>query len=78
VQEQQKILERASWRIDQIAALVGEAGATIELLKERRSALISAAVTGKIDVRNWQPEAESAEYLPMAAEEPAAYETSEP
>ena len=25
------------------------------LLKERRTALISAAVTGKIDVRNWQP-----------------------
>lgn len=29
----------------------------ISLLKERRSALISAAVTGKIDVRNWQPAA---------------------
>jgi type I restriction enzyme S subunit len=27
----------------------------VELLKERRTALISAAVTGKIDVRNWQP-----------------------
>lgn len=27
----------------------------IELLHERRTALISAAVTGKIDVRNWQP-----------------------
>ncbi|MBS9443783.1 restriction endonuclease subunit S [Photorhabdus heterorhabditis] len=27
---------------------------SIELLKERRSALISAAVTGKIDVRDWQ------------------------
>ncbi|WP_260512928.1 restriction endonuclease subunit S [Serratia fonticola] len=27
----------------------------ISLLKERRSALISAAVTGKIDVRDWQP-----------------------
>jgi len=26
----------------------------IKLLKERRTALISAAVTGKIDVRNWQ------------------------
>ncbi|WP_343351309.1 restriction endonuclease subunit S [Pseudomonas sediminis] len=28
---------------------------TVELLQERRSALISAAVTGKIDVRGWQP-----------------------
>ncbi len=27
----------------------------IQLLKERKSSLISAAVTGKIDVRNWQP-----------------------
>ena len=33
-------------------ALIFEAGRAIELLKERRSALISAAVTGKIDVRN--------------------------
>ncbi|EGO4637468.1 restriction endonuclease subunit S [Escherichia coli] len=34
----------------------------IELLKERRAALISAAVTGKIDLRNWTapiPEAET-------------------
>lgn len=31
----------------------------ISLLKERRSALISAAVTGKIDVRDWQPPAGS-------------------
>ena len=28
------------------------------LLTERRTALISAAVTGKIDVRNWQPPAD--------------------
>ena len=27
----------------------------VELFKERRTALISAAVTGKIDVRDWQP-----------------------
>jgi len=31
----------------------------IALLQERRSALISAAVTGKIDVRGWQPPAKS-------------------
>jgi type I restriction enzyme S subunit len=46
------------------------------LLKERRTALISAAVTGKIDVRNWKPNtstqvAESD--LPMAAEQAAEY-----
>ena len=27
----------------------------VDLLRERRSALISAAVTGKIDVREWRP-----------------------
>ncbi|MEN9354245.1 MAG: Type restriction enzyme EcoKI specificity protein [Fibrobacterota bacterium] len=32
-------------------ALMAEARRGIELLKERRTALISAAVTGKIDVR---------------------------
>jgi type I restriction enzyme S subunit len=32
----------------------------IELLRERRSALISAAVTGKIDVRDWQANKEAA------------------
>lgn len=37
--------------------LTSEALRTMELLKERRSALISAAVTGKIDVRGWQPPA---------------------
>ncbi len=40
---------------DQLDALLIEAGKTIDLLQERRSALISAAVTGKIDVRNYTP-----------------------
>ncbi len=35
-----------------IDALAGEAGRAIELLQERRTALISAAVTGQIDVRS--------------------------
>lgn len=35
--------------------LTAEALESISLLQERRSALISAAVTGKIDVRDWQP-----------------------
>lgn len=35
--------------------LVGKATTAISILQERRTALISAAVTGKIDVRNWQP-----------------------
>ncbi|MCE0760051.1 restriction endonuclease subunit S [Marinobacter sp. G11] len=35
--------------------LLSESDRLISVLKERRAALISAAVTGKIDVRNWQP-----------------------
>lgn len=39
------------------SVLTEKAQAAINLAKERRSALISAAVTGKIDVRNCQPDA---------------------
>ncbi len=39
--------------------ILDKAELQIELLKERRTALISAAVTGKIDVRNWQPPVDS-------------------
>ena len=34
--------------------LTGKAEEQINLLKERRTSLISAAVTGKIDIRNWK------------------------
>jgi type I restriction enzyme S subunit len=37
--------------------LMAESENSMALLQERRSALISAAVTGKIDVRGWQPPA---------------------
>jgi type I restriction enzyme, S subunit len=39
-----------------------------DLLQERRTALISAAVTGKIDVRNWQPPAGNARVSNQPAE----------
>jgi type I restriction enzyme, S subunit len=45
-------LDKETVRID---VLVEQANIGVSLLQERRSALISAAVTGKIDVRNWQP-----------------------
>ncbi len=53
VDEQIKIasfLEETTSRID---SLVADAVKTVSLLQERRTALISAAVTGKIDVRNY-------------------------
>lgn len=61
IQEQQTIttfLDRETAKIDE---LIAEAKTAIDLLQERRTALISAAVTGKIDVRGLvktQPESE--------------------
>jgi type I restriction enzyme S subunit len=42
-----------------IATLIGESEHAVSLLNERRSALISAAVTGKIDVRGLVPQPEA-------------------
>lgn len=47
---------------DLYQVLANEALEAIDLLQERRSALISAAVTGKIDVRNWQPPADESAF----------------
>ncbi len=43
-------IEQRTWKFD---SLVAEAERAINLLQERRTALISAAVTGKIDVRDF-------------------------
>lgn len=51
VEEQHSIIAVVRERVQHIDALTTEAQRAIELLQERRSALISAAVTGKIDVR---------------------------
>ncbi|WEH88613.1 hypothetical protein PYR73_15035 [Acinetobacter soli] len=39
---------------NKVEALIIKAESAIQLMQERRTALISAAVTGKIDVRHWQ------------------------
>lgn len=49
--EQVEIANYVDGATSEIDDLVSEARATVELLQERRTALISAAVTGKIDVR---------------------------
>jgi type I restriction enzyme S subunit len=49
--EQKELAEFLGRETEEIDALIGEAGQAVELLQERRAALISAAVTGKIDVR---------------------------
>ncbi|TXD35266.1 type I restriction endonuclease subunit S [Lujinxingia vulgaris] len=53
--EQTQIARFLDNETDRIDMLVSEAKNGVRLLQERRSALISAAVTGKIDVRDWQP-----------------------
>jgi type I restriction enzyme S subunit len=57
VAEQKEILSILNQSRVAHEELVNLATSTVEFLKERRSALISAAVTGKIDVRGWQPPA---------------------
>src|SRR5690554_3840820 len=57
LQEQKLITEFLDKQTSVIDTLIQEAAGGVSLLQERRSALISAAVTGKIDVRNWQPPA---------------------
>ena len=52
IDEQNAIAEFLSAETARLDALTAEATRAIALLKERRSALISAAVTGKIDVRD--------------------------
>ncbi|WP_305811936.1 restriction endonuclease subunit S [Photobacterium leiognathi] len=54
IDEQVAILSSIKTSLDKLDSLIQKAGQAITLMSERRSALISAAVTGKIDVRNWQ------------------------
>lgn len=53
--EQERIVAFIDAMETKFESLSQAASEQIQLLSERRSALISAAVTGKIDVRSWQP-----------------------
>lgn len=52
--DQQKIVSYLNDMLNKYSVIEREMNKAIELLQERRTALISSAVTGKIDVRNWQ------------------------
>lgn len=54
--EQHMLADYLDKEVRSIDLLVAESQHAIDLLKERRAALISAAVTGKIDVRTYHPE----------------------
>ncbi len=51
--EQRSIVKNVQRRRARLAESIARSERLLELLGERRSALISAAVTGKIDVRGW-------------------------
>ncbi|MBN8185059.1 restriction endonuclease subunit S [Roseibium aggregatum] len=52
IEEQNEVVGHLEGEIARLDALVQHSNQAIELLSERRAALISAAVTGKIDVRD--------------------------
>ena len=54
LEEQVAISEYLAKMNSTTSRTIENAAAQLELLAERRTALISAAITGKIDVRNWQ------------------------
>ncbi|MCT7586418.1 restriction endonuclease subunit S [Aliarcobacter butzleri] len=51
LQEQREVANYLDDKISKIDTLIEKSNKSIELLKEKRTALVSAAVTGKIDVR---------------------------
>jgi type I restriction enzyme, S subunit len=58
--ELEEICEYINQQLDKFDEMMSQSEQAIQLMQERRTALISAAVTGKIDVRNWQaPEAKA-------------------
>ena len=66
--EQELIAQFISEKKCKFRMLIEEAQQTVQLLQERRTALISATVTGKIDVRDWTPPAPQKEQLPKAVQ----------
>lgn len=55
LEEQRLIANFIDEHASKVDSTIARAIRLVELMQERRTALISAAVTGKIDVRDWQP-----------------------
>jgi len=68
IEEQERILAELEIQLSQFKSLMETSVGALVLLQERRSALISAAVTGKIDVRGWQPPVSTQAPEPAVAE----------
>ena len=54
MQEQKEIARYIKEKLEKFDEMIAKAKSAIQLMQERRTALISSAVTGKIDVRNWR------------------------
>ena len=62
VEEQRSLINWAFTKVESIKSTISKVEDMLSLLQERRTALISAAVTGKIDVRDWvAPDAQAVE-----------------
>ena len=59
-EEQRAIVDHIERGVSRLGELIDGAACAVQLLQERRSALIAAAVTGKIDVRGLVPQYEAA------------------
>lgn len=70
--EQIEIVKKLKGKLRVIDSLIDDAQQGVELFKERRTALISSAVTGKIDVRDWTPTAHPQQKHPEAIHEQTA------
>jgi len=53
IEEQRNLIDWAFNKMEKIKSSINRVEDMLSLLQERRTALISAAVTGKIDVRDW-------------------------
>lgn len=75
--EQGLIIEHITNETKIIDELITKYQKQIDLMQEYRTALISQAVTGKIDVRDWKPKAKNYKteemHIGMAAEKPETY-----
>ena len=67
-EEQKEIFTHLSMQSHRYVQLSEKLLTALNVLKERRSALISAAVTGKIDVRDWQPPTDESPFSPEVRE----------
>ena len=54
MEEQKDIARYIKEKLAKFDEMILKAESAIQLMQERRTALISSAVTGKIDVRHWQ------------------------